>query len=226
MSENDKDQSNELQIGIVDEPNPRGATDTLEINKHAYALTKFIKETATPMTIGIQGQWGSGKTSLLNSIYHSLETGKEGEKYLQIWINSWEHSLLSSPEETLIKIINEIIAEMIEGFGEEAKTKKIKDTVGKLMKGALRVGATIAGGTAAGKEVDKIIEDDSNSIRLLREQLADLAEEIKVREKNSHEKIIVYVDDLDRIEPKDAVRILELLKKIIFLKKQKSLPKK
>ena len=56
------------------------------------------------------------------------------------------------------------------------------------MKGALRVGATIAGGTAAGKEVDKLVEDDSNSIRLLREQLADLAEEIKVREKNSHEK--------------------------------------
>ena len=29
------------------------------------------------MTIGVQGEWGSGKTSLLNSIYHSLD--KEGE---------------------------------------------------------------------------------------------------------------------------------------------------
>ena len=56
MSDNDLDKSNELQIGIVDEPNPKGGTDTLEIKKHADALTKFIKETATPMTIGIQGQ--------------------------------------------------------------------------------------------------------------------------------------------------------------------------
>ena len=217
MSENDLDQSNEFQIGIIDEPNPKGGIDTLEIKKHADALTNFIKYTATPLTIGIQGEWGSGKTSLLNSIYNSLETDKDKAKYLQIWINSWEHSLLSSPEETLLKIINEIIGDLIKGFGEEAITEKIKDTAGKLMKGALRVGATIAGGTAAGKEVDKLVEDDSNSIRLLREQLGDLAKEIKVREKNSHEKIIVYVDDLDRIEPKDAVRILELLKNIFSI---------
>ena len=31
---------------------------------------------------------------------------------------------------------------------------------------------------------------------------------------NPYEKIIIYVDDLDRIEPKDAVQILELLKNI------------
>ena len=94
-------------VGIVDEPAPGGRSkDTLDIYRHADALTEFIKYTSTPMTIGIQGEWGSGKTSLLNKIYHSLE--KEGEKYLQIWINSWEHSLLSTPEEALIKIINEI----------------------------------------------------------------------------------------------------------------------
>ena len=46
MSENDLDQSNELQIGIIDEPNPKGGIDTLEIKKHADALTTFIKYTA------------------------------------------------------------------------------------------------------------------------------------------------------------------------------------
>ena len=58
-------------IGIVDEPNK--SEDTLDIGRHAAALTKFIKHTATPMTVGIQGEWGSGKTSLLNQIYSSLE---------------------------------------------------------------------------------------------------------------------------------------------------------
>ena len=87
-------------VGIVDEPNPRGNEDTLDIYRHASALTEFIKKSTTPMTIGIQGEWGSGKTSLLNSIYYSLE--QEG-KYKQIWINSWEHSLLTTPEESLLK---------------------------------------------------------------------------------------------------------------------------
>ena len=92
---------NNKYIGIVDEPNPKGSEDTLDIYRHADALTSFIKNTSTPMTIGVQGEWGSGKTSLLNSIFHSLD--KEGGKYLQIWINSWEHSLLTSPEQALLK---------------------------------------------------------------------------------------------------------------------------
>ena len=66
-------------IGIVDEPNPKGSEDTLDIYRHADALTTFIRNTGTPMTIGIQGEWGSGKTSLLNAIYYSLE--KEGGKF-------------------------------------------------------------------------------------------------------------------------------------------------
>ena len=75
-------------IGIVDEPNPRGNEDTLDINRHASALTSFIKKSTTPMTIGVQGEWGSGKTSLLNAIYHDLD---QDVVYKQIWINSWEH---------------------------------------------------------------------------------------------------------------------------------------
>ena len=60
-------------VGIVDEPTPGGRSkDTLDIYRHADALTEFVKYTSTPMTIGIQGEWGSGKTSLLNKIYHSF----------------------------------------------------------------------------------------------------------------------------------------------------------
>ena len=88
-------------VGIIDEPNPGHKNDKLGIQNHINAITTFIRHTATPLTIGIQGEWGSGKTSLLNSIYSSLDN----DEYLQIWINSWEHSLLSTPEETLIKII-------------------------------------------------------------------------------------------------------------------------
>ena len=91
-------------VGITDEPLGKADKDDLDIARHAQALTSFIRTTSTPITIGIQGEWGSGKTSLLNTIYSSLE---ESGKYKQIWINSWEHSLLCSPEETLIKILGE-----------------------------------------------------------------------------------------------------------------------
>ena len=78
------------KIGIIDEANPGGKKDNLGIELHTNSLIKFINETSTPITVGIQGEWGSGKTSLINSIHHSFESQ---EKVKQIWINAWEYSL-------------------------------------------------------------------------------------------------------------------------------------
>ena len=87
-------------VGIVDEAVRSGGEDALKISSYKDALTDFIKKTNTPMTIGVQGEWGSGKTSLLNQIWNDLETfNREDDSiddFKQIWINSWEHSLLLS----------------------------------------------------------------------------------------------------------------------------------
>ena len=206
----------EKEIGLIDEPNPRGGKDTLDILRHAKALTKFIKDTSTPITIGIQGEWGSGKTSLLNAIVYELERDKD-DKYLQIWVNTWEQSLLTSPEEALLKIINQIINELLLGDKTASRKSNIKNVTGNIFRGALRVGATVVGGSKAGDVTEELLGDGNSSIKELREQLSDLANEIKESTSNSYEKIIIYVDDLDRIEPENAVRILELLKNIFSI---------
>ena len=57
--------------GIVDEAvSKNGGIDNLKISPYKNALVEFIKTTRTPITIGIQGDWGSGKTSLLNQIWN------------------------------------------------------------------------------------------------------------------------------------------------------------
>ena len=62
------------RTGIIDEPleidnlDPSRSADRLGVADYANALSQFIKSTDTPMTIGVQGEWGSGKTSLLKSI--------------------------------------------------------------------------------------------------------------------------------------------------------------
>ena len=88
-------------IGVIDEPVKPGDDDNLDIEIHSKSLIEFIQETETPITVGIQGVWGSGKTSLLYSIYHTFET-EQPTTFKQIWINSWEYSLLSTPEEALL----------------------------------------------------------------------------------------------------------------------------
>ena len=209
-------------VGIVDQALEPGGQDSLEIASYHEALVDFIKQTDTPMTIGVQGEWGSGKTSLLYQIWNKLEEENrehpDDENYLQIWVNSWEHSLLCTPEECLLKIVNEIIQALLEADVDKSKKDKVKDGVQSLMKGALRIGSSLAAGSAGTDAVDSIFSSQSNSIKELRKQLNSLVDEIKDLETNPYQRVVVYVDDLDRIEPRDAVSILELLKNIFNIK--------
>jgi hypothetical protein len=201
----------EKAIGVIDEPVAPGATDNLDISIHSRSLIKFIQGTNTPITVGIQGEWGSGKTSLINSIHHAFD-GDETVK--QIWINSWEYSLLSTPEEALLKIVNRIIDELLESDTDVNRAEAIKEGAGKIFRGALRVGAQVALGSEAAKVANELLESSGQSISALRQQLTDLVNDIANRSSNPYKKIVIYVDDLDRIEPKNAVAILELLKNI------------
>ena len=70
-----------------------GGSDNLDLTIHTKSLIGFINDTSTPITIGIQG-WGSGKTSLINAIYHSFESNAECKQFDKLW----EYSLLSTPE--------------------------------------------------------------------------------------------------------------------------------
>tara|TARA_B110000858_G_scaffold197435_1_gene259035 strand:- start:67 stop:2160 length:2094 start_codon:yes stop_codon:yes gene_type:complete len=204
-------------VGIVDEALKQGGDENLKIGDHIKALTEFVQKTATPMTIGIQGDWGSGKTSLCNQIFHSLSehsNNSDEGNYKQIWVNAWEHSLLCGPEESLIKIINQIIEELIDADLTKTKAESVKNGVKNVLHGAMRIGGAVALG-AAGKDLaDGMINNSVSSIAELRKDLKELVRDIRSAESNPYTKIIVYVDDLDRIVPENAVQILELLKNI------------
>ena len=217
------------KTGIVDEPikpflkDAIGQEDRLGINDYAQALQTFIENTDTPMTVGIQGEWGSGKTSLMNKIWKELEGIEKNTRYESIWINTWEHSLLKSPEEALISIVNEISQKISLLNPKNDKAKKIIATGKKVFSGVLKVAAGVTMGVA-GKEVadDLLYGQADNSIKQLRADLEDFInstiDDTSTSEIKNISKIVFYIDDLDRIEPKDAVKILELLKNIFSLK--------
>jgi len=215
------------QIGVTDEPvkHDIGEEDKLDINIYSKSLIDFVEGTETPITIGIQGKWGSGKTSLINSIHHNF--ADKDQEYKQIWVNSWEYSLLSSPEEALVKIIAQIINELTAEFedsndnGSSTRSDQIKKNAKKIFKSALKIGAAVAAGTAGTTAVDEVFYDDPNELEedkggTIKDLRRLLDESIK---RSQFKKVIVYVDDLDRIEPKNAVATLELLKNIFNVKK-------
>jgi hypothetical protein len=209
--------ADKLTYGVVDEPNPESSEDLLGLEKYSTALSTFIADTNTPMTIGIQGEWGSGKTSLIHSIQSSLN--KRGDVYKQIWINAWEHCLLIDPEVALLNISTEIIDKMLSADEGRNRKEKVKEIAKQVFQGALKATATATLGKNAGEATSKILSSSNSSIKELRENLQRAAKEVCDLNTNRTERFVIYVDDLDRVDPETAVRVLELLKNIFSIPK-------
>lgn len=57
------------QSNVTDLPLAPNLQDQLGPSSYMMALCSFVKTAQTPMTIAVQGEWGCGKTSLMNSLY-------------------------------------------------------------------------------------------------------------------------------------------------------------
>ena len=55
-------------LGYPDKPVNSLKNDLFSIETYIDGLCQFIRNCDTPMTISIQGDWGSGKTSMMNMI--------------------------------------------------------------------------------------------------------------------------------------------------------------
>ena len=91
----------QTQIGIGDRPLQPNDEDELGIGDYAKALQQFIGECDTPLTIGIQGDWGSGKTSLMNLIKPAQDT----TQLRTVWINTWQYAQLGDPETLFLAVL-------------------------------------------------------------------------------------------------------------------------
>lgn len=74
---------------ITDKPITTLNQDLLKVEKYSLALSNFIIRSDTPITVGLQGEWGTGKTSLMSLLLEDFN-----EKNIACsWVNTWEYSL-------------------------------------------------------------------------------------------------------------------------------------
>lgn len=213
-----------MKSSIIDVPRKHTQADLFGIQVYQDALIKYIKLTDTPITIALQGEWGSGKTSLMNMLRHHL-CEVDAAPYYPIWINTWQYSLMKSPSQAIISILEGIINQIGELNPSTDKWQESKKKIGGLFKRMASVG-TKAAVNVVGIEsglVDELFDNGAqksslSEISQLKEEIANLIDAALSRDATKT-GFTFYIDDLDRIDPPVAVEILELLKNIFDLEK-------
>lgn len=216
---------------IIDSPLTRDDKDLFGISKYQRALANFIRYTDTPITIAIQGEWGSGKTSLMNFLKAEL-CDELHATYYGIWLNTWQYSLMRSPEDTLMRIIGGLTREIMEitkkniSQDKVAKVRrKISEGLGTLFRSAAKAGVNIVGNQLgvenAGELVENFFSGDEakeEAVEAVRNGLQEAINKALENNQTGKRGFLFFIDDLDRIEPAVAVQILELLKNIFDIK--------
>ena len=201
--------------------------DDFKTKRYVDGLVTFIENSSAPITIALQGEWGSGKTSLMNRLVRALCS--EDGPFIGIEINTWEYSMLSSPEMTVFRIMERLIHSLA---GSNEKTKKVWDKYAKkfvnfayrgVVGGIKGIGPVTSGIMEAVKAPSKLVSEDVEEVKDVKVTLSDLKQSLEDAVAQSlvngnKRGVIVFVDDLDRLNPPVAVEILELLKNIFCIK--------
>lgn len=210
-----------IKSSITDSPRnvSIGEKDNFGIEPFENGLTKFIRNSNTPITIALQGEWGSGKTSLMNSLKNNL-SDSDNSKYHSIWLNTWEYALMKDTQSTLMDIITGLIQETSKIANvDETQTIKLLNTLWSGIKDTSRIVAKNTLDKAvdgSGTVIDAFSSKGKSTIGEIRNELDDIIE--NCIKKDNKQGFIFFIDDLDRIDPPVAVKLLELLKNLFTLK--------
>ena len=209
---------------IIDKPIAKLEQDSLNIQKYANSLSKFIRNSDTPITIGLQGEWGTGKTSLMSLLLENFnEDGKERE-IATSWVNTWEYSLFKGASETTPAVLSGMLEKLRD---ENSDIWTIKDVAADKVKKATKFLSGLANQVIAnqtGVNVKEAARDSSTEKNVahiveVKNLIASIINELIEHSKNKIQKVVFFVDDLDRIPPTDAVEVLESLKNIFDIPK-------
>ncbi|MCY7024974.1 KAP family P-loop domain protein [Streptococcus sanguinis] len=183
--------------------------DSFEINKYTKGLKEFLVNCETPMTVAIQGDWGTGKTSIMKQVKKSL-LGDNKDVVEIIEFNTWQYSQFNMDEDLALSLICELIESL---KGDKGSVDKVKNILIAMSK----IPISMSGLSGGNEIVDGLVEAFSKKISSLKEFKTEFQKLVDKKTDfdglNSRKRrVIIFIDDLDRLVPAKAVELLEVLK--------------
>lgn len=180
------------------------------------------KDNPTGYSFAIDGEWGSGKSWILQELEKQLLEEKDN-KYLIFHYNAWENDFYEEPLVAILSV-------MIEKLNQVTSQKSIYEaTIDELLRQASADLLTLVSGIVKEvtkidaekiirrkkgffrriKENTKLTAKDINTLIPLQHTLQEVHNNLKRLSEKFH--IILVVDELDRCLPEYAIKVLERL---------------
>jgi len=210
---------------LIDTPIQNKEQESLGVSMYANILAKFIMNCDTPLTIGVQGDWGVGKTSLLNMVSEELKPAKgRSARYHTIYFNTWQYSQFNQEQFLGLSILKGILSEIqkLDTLKESQKTEKFRNTVKGFGKFVARLGNQVVqehsgldllAATEDNDDFDSFVDNDI--VTYLRQMKTEFGLLVKSIIENENDKLVIVIDDLDRIKPVKALEFLEAIKNFL-----------
>lgn len=189
--------------------------DEFKIDEYILGLSNFISGCETPLTLAIQGDWGTGKTSIMYQVEEKLKEksfNNSKGKIKTIFFNTWQYSQFDMDKNLAVMLITDLIDEL--EVTDVKKIENLKKSLAVITKSMeyLKLDFGLLNIEKINNQLLKFISDEekSNNLKNLKQNLQNMIDE-SVKE-NNYEKIVIFIDDLDRLFPQKAIEFLEILK--------------
>lgn len=182
--------------------------DGLNRGSFAESLAKTLVQYSFPssLTIGLYGEWGSGKTSLLNMVFENVERIDDGVVVLRF--NPW---LCSDPKQLVTQFFKQMATAIKLKKRAADKAWELIDQYADIL-GATSV-IPVAGEIVAAftkvltKKAEEETKERTNDLQESKNQIIEKLKDEKM-------KIIVSIDDIDRLSEEEIVAVFQLVKSL------------
>lgn len=189
----------------ADRPQTDPSQDLFGYAPFAQTLTKTLCNygSSEPLVLGLYGDWGSGKSTILKFICHNLAEMPENERPIVIEFNPWWFSGQEHLARAFLGQLQAVLPKKNEVFRELGKMLgNFSEGIGGLLDLA---GVTGGMGKKAVPLIKAISERSPKDVPALKEEICATLQQ-------AGKRIIIMVDDIDRLEAEEIRQLFTVIK--------------
>lgn len=201
------------QLHYNDHPIASPDEDRFGVDPFARALATSVRMMRSPYgaVIGLNGPWGSGKSSAVNLCKHHLNDAVQANELAIIDFACW---WFRGEDALALAFFRELYAGLGPSLGAKAK-KQLPKLGARLLRAGALVGkvAEAAGAGLVGGIAEKGMDLLAGMIEQ-EETVESLHAELSKALSDQQKRFLIIIDDIDRLSPDEALLIFRLVKSV------------